>query len=112
MKKIVGITSEKIELILHCRKSVLFHGKASMKKSKEGNFDEPQGTFDRAEISELMDIFILSEIIKIVHIDIQDGLIVAPDNKRANDSIMKNKLFKLFYHLNFEWKWTWNLFSI
>lgn len=56
-----------------------------MKKSKEGNFDAPQGTFDGAEISELMDIFILSEINKIVRIDIQDGLMVVPDNKRAND---------------------------
>lgn len=44
------------------------------------------------EFSELMGIFILSQINKTVHIDSHsiyrdDGLIVVPDNKRANDAI-------------------------
>lgn len=68
-------------------------------------FDVPQGPFDGAEVSELVGVFILRKINRIVHTgnhDLyrDDGLIAVPD-KRGNDVIRKRH-FKLFEDLNFE----------
>lgn len=49
-------------------------------------FDVPQGTFDGAEVSQLMGLFIMNKINKIVHTDNHglyrnDGLSVVPKSK-------------------------------
>lgn len=60
-------------------------------------------SFDGAEVSELMGLFILNKINKIVHADSQshyrdDGL---HDNQRANGKIRK-MFFKFFQDLDFD----------
>lgn len=77
-------------VIQHCRKSVLIHnGKPLIKKSRDNGFDIPQGSLDGAEISELMGIFILYKINKLVHIDDyglyrDNRLVVVSANRRVN----------------------------
>lgn len=96
-KSFVCLNPDHIALILHCRKSVLFHGgEAWINKSDTGNFDVLEGSFDRTEVAELIGIFILNKINKIVHIDDHglyrdNGLIVAPENKRSSDPPPKKK---------------------
>lgn len=63
----VDISSEQMEVIHHCRKSVLMQNReAQIKKSHEDAFDVVQGSYDGVEISMLMSIYILSHINKIV----------------------------------------------
>lgn len=62
--------------------------------------------YNEAEISELMVLFILSNISKIVHIGSHsiyrdDGLFVVLDNKRNNDST-RTKPYRLFNELIFD----------
>lgn len=67
-KDFVDILSKQIEIILHCRKSVLIHnGEVCVKIWNKGAFDISQGLFDGAEVSDLMGVFLLSKINKIVH---------------------------------------------
>lgn len=106
-KSFVCLNPDHIALILHCRKSVLFHGgEAWINKSDTGNFDVLEGSFDRTEVAELIGIFILNKINKIVHIDDHglyrdNGLIVAPENKRSSDPPPKKKLHRIFKDLKF-----------
>lgn len=68
-KDFVCLKPKQIKVILHCRKSVLFHGgKSWIKKSKPGRFDVPKGSYE-GQSSELMGMYILSKVNKIDHID-------------------------------------------
>lgn len=63
-------------------------------------------SFDEDELSELMGLFILNKFNKIVHVDSHclyrdDGLIIAPANRKANDRIFKN-VFKVFQGIDFD----------
>lgn len=75
-----------------------------IKKKKKNGFDVPQGSFVRAEISELIGLHILYEINKVVHINNHglyrdDSLMIVPNNRTTNDTI-RNALFKLFKSLD------------
>lgn len=106
-KGFVCLNPDHIGLILHCHKFILFHrSEAWVKKSDTGNFDIPKGLFDRTEVAELIGIFILNKIYKIVHIDDHglyrdNGLIVELENKRSSDSTRKKKLHRIFKDLKF-----------
>lgn len=103
-KGFVDIPLEHINIILHCHKPTLYHdGDVWVKKASKDGFDAPQGTYDGAEVSELMRPFTLNKINKIFHIDNyrDNGLMVVPDNKNANDKIRKI-LLKLFHDLKLQ----------
>lgn len=102
-KGFVNIAPDQMEIILHCRKSILFHNGATWFKKKIDCFDVPQGSFVGAEISELIGLHILYEINKVVHINNHglyrdDSLMIVPIN-RTND-IIRKALFKLFKSLD------------
>ena len=94
------ITEEQRKMIKTCRRSVLFGPNGEPWTKNSTNFDVTMGSLDGAEISELIGLFMLSEIKKIdcnngLYRD--DGLILlekCPGPKR--DRIIKNlhKLFK------------------
>ena len=57
------ITDEEVDIIQHSRKSLLFSkGKAWMKKEGAGLFDVAMGSYDGAEICELVGMFALSQL--------------------------------------------------
>ena len=59
-KQHTQISEKDIEVISHCRKSLLFHDKDPwVKKNGNANFDVAMGSNDGAEICELVGIFIL-----------------------------------------------------
>jgi len=96
------ITEDEIEVIKHARKSLLFHSKEPwMKKKGKEDFDVTMGSFDGAEICELVGLFLLQEMHQIIDKDSiglyrDDGLAVTQDmNGHEIDSIRK-KLVELF----------------
>ena len=72
-KKHVRITNKEIDIILQSRKTLLFHhSKPWSKRDNEDDFNVPMGSFDGAEICELIGTYILSTIIEDKICDISD----------------------------------------
>lgn len=98
-KSFVYILPEDINIILHWRKSILYHnGDVWVKKASKDGFDIPQGSYVVTEVSKLMGLFGLSKIHKIIHNDNNelyrdDGLMIVTSKKKANDKISQ-LLFK------------------
>ena len=58
--KFCDISEDDIKIIKACRKTALFHGNEVW--IKKNNFDVAQGSYDGAEISELIGIYVLHKI--------------------------------------------------
>ena len=59
----VYINDESIQTIKYCQKSLLFNDNTqSVKKSTAESFEETMGSYDGAEVCELMGLFILSKL--------------------------------------------------
>ena len=62
-KEYTTISDDNIRIIKHCRKSLLFEkDTAWVKKGTAGNFDVTMGSYDGAEVCELVGIYILSAL--------------------------------------------------
>ena len=62
-KESTTISDDNIRIIKHCRKSLLFEkDTAWVKKGTAGNFDVTMGSYDGAEVCELVGIYILSAL--------------------------------------------------
>jgi hypothetical protein len=62
-KTLTIITEEQVSIIKHARKSLLFYGETTWaKKNNASLFDVTMGSYDGAEICELVGLFILKEI--------------------------------------------------
>ena len=63
----VEITDDEEEIIMHARKSLLFKdGEPWVKKRKEGIFDVTMGSFDGAEVCQLVGVYLLNELSRLV----------------------------------------------
>ena len=58
----VFISKEDMDIILHSRRSFLFHGKDVWVKKAQPDFDVPMGSFDGAEICELVGLYLLKKV--------------------------------------------------
>ena len=59
------ISSNDIEIIFHCRKSLLYHdNELWIKKDGKGDFDVTMGSLDGAELTKLTGLFMLNELSK------------------------------------------------
>ena len=58
-KEHVPITRKDVEVIFHSRKSVLYNNGKSWVKKEGGSFDVTMGAYDRAEVCELIGIYML-----------------------------------------------------
>ena len=62
-KNMIVIDNAEIDIIMNARKSLLFYNnEAWMKKDGEGLFDVTQGSYDGAEICELVGLYMLSKV--------------------------------------------------
>ena len=60
-KKYVTINDRDTDIIMHCRKSLLFDNETAWTKKNQNNmFDVTMGSFDGAEVCELIGLFILN----------------------------------------------------
>ena len=92
----VNITDNEMEVIFHARKSLLFSsGSAWVRRGKqEGLFDVPMGSYDGAEICELVGVFLLSELAEFLAKDSiglyrDDGLAAIPGSGHDADTARK-----------------------
>ena len=72
-RECTDITEEEIEIILSSRKSVLSDSRRSWVKSHVDNFDVPMGAYDSAQVVDLVGIYILDTLGRIVNLE-QVGL--------------------------------------
>lgn len=64
----IKIITNKLKIFKYCWKSLLFSKKVAwLKKDSTGTFDITMGNFDGAETCELIRIYILYELSKIIH---------------------------------------------
>ena len=61
-KKYADIPSDVIDTILHSRKSLLFNNCQTWVKHQGQNFDVTQGSYDGAEVCELVGVYILTKL--------------------------------------------------
>ena len=63
----VTITDDYKKVIMHARRTLLFSGEVPWtKKSNANDFDVPMGSYDGAEVGELVGTFLLSEIVDVI----------------------------------------------
>ena len=60
------ISSDQLEITRHCRKSVLFNDSSTWVKKTNEAFDVAMGSYDGAEVYELVGLFILDNLSKII----------------------------------------------
>ena len=86
------------KLILQCRKSYLCSNNSIWVKKGVSNFDVPMGSFDGAEICDIVGLFMLSKL-QILNLNIglyrDDGLATGTQTPRQLE-LIKKKLCKIF----------------
>ena len=90
-----------MDIILACRKSVLFYNNTTWEKKPTDNFDVAIGSFDSAQNTDLVGIYILDTLgrfLNLSNIGIyrDDGLIFIPNSNGPPTS----KIQKVIRHLN------------
>ena len=107
-KKHTSITREELRVIRHSRKSLLFFKNESwIKKNTNNCFDVTMGSYDGAEICELVGLYILNELkdeIKKEDMGLyrDDGLMVVKNkNGHQSDKIRKN-IIQIFKNIGFK----------
>lgn len=67
-QQFTAIDKDEIDVIMHARKSLLFeNGRPWMKREKDNAFDVTMGSFDGAEICELVGLFLLNQLPNSIH---------------------------------------------
>ena len=66
------ITDEKWELFLHVRKTFLFFKEDVWVKKNNSNFDVPMGSYDSAEVCELVALYLL-HLLKQANLGVECG---------------------------------------
>ena len=61
-KKYIDITDRDIDIIMHSRKSLLFDSNFAWVKKNNSSFDVTMGSYDGAEVCELVGLFILNRL--------------------------------------------------
>ena len=101
------IPLDKVEIIKHCRKTLLYYEDSIwIKKGEGGNFDTPIGAYDGAKICELVGCVLLYSINKIMdpsshglHHD--DGLIIVDKSTPKKCDGIRKRLHRLFGEFGF-----------
>ena len=102
-RQFVGINDDEVNIILHCRKSILFGSNGALIKKNGSLFDVAMGSFDGAKICELVGLFLLNNLTQIVgsnNIGIyrDDGLAILENAFGPRSERIKKRIIKLFQH--------------
>ena len=97
----VEISRDEEDLIMHVRKSLLFHNNLPWAKKKGGMFDVTMGSYDGAEVCELVGLYILHQISQEIEgIDVglyrDDGLAVMKNPTGPELDYTRKKLHEIF----------------
>ena len=106
-KEYMVIPLDKVEIIKHCRKTLLYYEDSVwIKKGEGGNFDVSIGAYDGAEICELVGCVLLYSINKIMDpsshgLYLDDGLIIMDKSTPKKCDGIRKRLYKLFNEFGF-----------
>ena len=105
-KEYMVIPLDKVEIIKHCRKTLLYYEDSIwIKKGEGGNFDVSTGAYDGAEICELVGCVLLYSINKIMdpssHGLYLDGLIIVDKSTPKKCDGIRKRLYKMFDEFGF-----------
>ena len=100
----INVGNDDIRIMEHSRKSLLFHNADAWKKKSESCFDLTMGSHGGTEVCELVGIFILSHLTKLINqndvgLYRDDGLIILKNlNGQQTDKLSKSiiQIFKDF----------------
>ena len=100
------ITEEEIEIILARRKTILSDNRRSWVKSHVDNFDVPMGAYNSAQVADLVGIYILDTLGRIVNsqqvgLYRDDGIIYIPDSNGPKTASIQKKIIRAFKLLGF-----------
>ena len=114
----IPISKQDIRILKHCRKSLLFYGnEAWKKKDADTTFDVTMGSYDGAELCELIGTYIQSLLTNILSKDNlglyrDDGLFTLRKiNKQQADRVRK-KIISIFKNIDFKIEIVTNLTEI
>ena len=113
----ITIPDDNIRIIKHCRKSLLFNKDEAWKKKSKSNFDVTMGSYDGAQVCELVGLYILSLLEEFIcQQDVglyrDDGLIVVKKlNGKQTDQLRKD-IIKCFKTVGFKIDITTNLSEV
>ena len=99
----IDISDDEINIIKHARKSLLFSDdKLWTKSSSESLFDVAMGSYDGAEICEMVGLYILNKISAIfsknrVGLNRDDGLALVKGNSTRNADMARKSLNETFH---------------
>ena len=113
-KNFIEITDEQIEIILNCRRSIITNKNVTWIKNYIDNFDVSMGAYDSAQVADLVGIYILDTLSRIVDIKQiglyrDDGLIYIPDSNGPKTSRIQKKIIRAFKLLGLKIEITSNL---
>lgn len=98
------ITDSDLEIILASRRSILKYNDANWVKKYNESFDVPMGAFNSAQIADVVGIYILDTLSRIVNLNQvglyrDDGLIFVPSSNGPITSSLHKKVVRAFKYL-------------
>ena len=106
-RKYIDITIEQYEIILACRKTVLKNNDSTWVKNGLDNFDVPMGGYDSSQIADLVGLYILNMITRIISpqqvgLYHDDGLLYIPNSNGPLSSSIQKRIIRAFKFLGFK----------
>ena len=99
-RTITSVSQAEERTILHCRKNFLFWKGQAWEKRENKEFDVGQGSLDSAEVSELVGLYILSELKKLIPQEnivlYRDDLLAVVDRSARLVDRLRKDVIKLF----------------
>ena len=119
-KKHTEIKRDELRIIRHSRKSLLFHkGEAWVKSNTSNSFDVTMGSYDGAEVCELVGLYILNDltaknIVKKEDLGLyrDDGLLSLKHNNGGIAERLKQKIIQSFKEIGFDIEININLITV
>ena len=101
----IYITVEQYEIILACRKTVLKNNDSTWVKNGLDNFDVPMGGYDSSQIADLVGLYILDILTRIISpqqvgIYRDDGLLYIPNSNGPLSSSIQKRIIRAFKFLD------------
>ena len=107
-RKHIDIPDRDLEIIYNCRRGILcYEGENWIRKDTEENFDVPMGGKDSAQISDIIGLYILDCLGRVVtreHVGIyrDDGLMYIPNSNGPKTNQIHKKIQKVFDYIGFK----------
>ena len=101
-RTITPITEEELNIIKHSRKSLLFSNAGTWVKKDDESFDVTMGSFDGAEVCELVGLYLLSRLVPLIGVNNSaglyrdDGLAAIRSLSARRFDILRKEIIELF----------------